>query len=147
MATIESRSFPATATPTVIPGVTPIQWRVISVVTGDAAANPDKLFAASGDVINVARIPRNAVVADCYLSVNASLGAGCTVQLRRGTTIALTGATTAGAASFVRKNTQDTASKNSDDWLNIVVAGANFLASDARIEVMAFLKEDYTYAA
>lgn len=146
MAAVEQHSYPENSTPTVIPGVTPIQWRKLTIPTAGAAANPGKLFVSQDDHVNVVVIPRGYVVADGYVAHSATLGASATATLRRGTTD-LTAASTAGGASMVRKSIIDTASIDSDDWLNVLIEGADIDATDTILEVYVTLKEDMAYAA
>lgn len=86
----------------------------------NAAAN-------NGDAIQLVTLPCNLRVTDAILAVGASLGAGCTVQLRvnrAGVFTTLTAASTAAAASVNRMNAAPM-DLLAGDIIELIVGGAN----------------------
>lgn len=80
---------------------------------------------SQNDTVNLVDIPRNHVVRNATLNVSGTLGASCTLTLRRDTT-SLTGATTAGSASRVAQSVTDTPSTSSTEGvLSLLIGGAN----------------------
>ena len=95
----------------------------LGTTSSDAGGAP-----ASGDVIRLGVMPRGAVILTAKLIVSATLGSGCTLQLRRDTT-ALTAATTAAAANYLTQNAVDAPSSDNDDSINLLIGGASVGAS------------------
>jgi hypothetical protein len=97
----------------------------------------------SADVIRLMPIPRNTYVVDLVLAISGTLGAGCTLQVRRATT-ALTAASTAAAANYVGQTLighLDVPSSTAEEELNLVIAGAN-VAATATVTVRGKLVEN-----
>lgn len=93
-------------------------------------------IAASGDQVNVLQVPPGAKkrLFAAALRVSATLGAGCTLQLRvnrSGVFTVLTAATTAGAAGKVTDVAQTTVPFDLEggDIVELLVGGANVAAA------------------
>jgi hypothetical protein len=80
----------------------------------------------STDVIQLGNIPAGAVVVGLAMDVSGTLGAGCVLTPRRGTT-ALAAASTAAAASRVSQSVTDVST--TDEMLNILIGAANVAAT------------------
>ena len=91
----------------------------LTATSSDAGGAP-----ASADVIRLGVMPRGAVIVAAKLIISATLGAGCTLQLRRDTT-ALTAASTAAAANYLSQNAVDAPSSDNDDSINLLIGGAS----------------------
>ncbi len=96
-------------------------------------------IAAVGDVVDVAPIIRNARLVAADIRALATLGAAATVKLVRfrpsdGTTVDLTAATTAGAASYANSNLIGPQALLAGDVIQLAVAGGNISAA-AIVEV------------
>lgn len=95
-----------------------------------SATSTDPGYAAANDVFQVCKLPAGYVVLDSYTGHDATLGAGCTVQLGYADTdganfVALTAASTAGAASHVRQNVVAHDPLAGEKILALKIAGAN----------------------
>jgi hypothetical protein len=89
-------------------------------------------IAANGDRIRLIQITRNMRVFQSFLSVSATLGASATVQLQRdraGVYTNMTVATAAGAASIVSSITLGAIDLDVDDYVVLLVGGANITAA------------------
>lgn len=93
-------------------------------------------IAASGDQVNVMKLPAKfrGRLTKAVLRTSATLGVGCTVQLRLnrgGVYTVLTAATTAGAASKVDDSAQQAVpiALQDNDIIEILVGGANVTAA------------------
>lgn len=89
-------------------------------------------IAANGDRIRLIQITRAQRVVTAFLNVSATLGAGATVQLQRdraGVYTSMTVATTAGAASLVSNATLGPIDLAVDDYVVLLVGGANITAA------------------
>jgi hypothetical protein len=86
----------------------------------------------NGDTITIVDDGVSRRVVDCWLSVSGTLGASCTLTARQNGT-AVTGATTAAAASTVRQTVYPQAANTGD--LDILIGGAN-VAATATVKVI-----------
>jgi|GWRWMinimDraft_5_1066013.scaffolds.fasta_scaffold02055_5 hypothetical protein len=88
--------------------------------------------AANGDRVRLIQVTRAMRVFQSFLSVSATLGASCTIQLQRdraGVYTNMTVATTAGAASIVSSITLGAIDLAVDDYVVVLVGGANITAA------------------
>lgn len=89
-------------------------------------------IAANGDRIRLIQITRAMRIVQAFLNVSATLGASATVQLQRdraGVYTNITVATTAGAASIVSNATLGPIDLAVDDYVVLLVGGANITAA------------------
>ncbi len=89
-------------------------------------------IASNGDRIRLIQITRAQRVVTAFLNVSATLGASATVQLQRdrsGVYTNMTVATTAGAASVVSNATLGPIDLAVDDYVVLLVGGANITAA------------------
>lgn len=93
---------------------------------------------ASGDRVNVCKVGAKQKVVAATISVDGTLGTGCTILLAVGTT-AITAATTAAAAGNKVMSIVAEAA-GSDGYLNVLVGGADVGAA-ANIKVFALLAD------
>ncbi|MBK8200439.1 MAG: hypothetical protein IPK75_18985 [Acidobacteria bacterium] len=92
---------------------------------------------AAADSITLSEIPDGYMVTDAVLKIGGTLGADCTLQLRQGTT-ALTAASTAAAANFLRANNLPFTTSDGSHTLNLLIAGGA-IAAAADIRVLVWL--------
>lgn len=119
MATITDYALASVLTPVNEGGITTNVFRDLALTATAADATDD---------ITVLTLPVGVRVVDASLSVDGTLGAGCTIQLRQGTT-ALTAATTAGGADFEQMNVFPPAATTAATTINILVGGADIAAA------------------
>ncbi len=133
MADITGYLTPFKLMPMLPTGVTPFRKQfVLSATSTDAGGVPQ-----IADVIRLGVINRGFVIVHAKMDISGTLGASCTLQLRRDTT-ALTAASTAAAANYLAQTAIDTPSTDFDDSLNIVIAGA-VVGATATVTVEALM--------
>jgi hypothetical protein len=127
MATVSKHLLASTLTP-IVDVSTYHLTRKVALASGDAS---------NGDNIQLATILRGGRLFTSHLRTSGTLGAGATLKLQRnrgGTRVDLTGATTAGGASYVNGSAIGPLDVQAGDIIEALVGGAN-IAAAADIEV------------